>query len=238
MTNHSQNAARAPDLAGARPQLVSHALCPYVQRVAIALAEKGVAFDRVDIDLSAKPAWFVALSPAGKVPLLRVGEATLFESAAILEYLEDVAAPKLHPADALVRAEHRAWMEFGSGVLADIAGFYSAPDEAALAARRAALAARFRRLEARLDGRGPWFDGAAFSLVDACFAPVFRYFDAFERLGEGGMLDGLAKVAAWRTVLAGRRSVREAVAADYPQRLGAFLAARSSALSRRSAIAA
>ncbi len=62
-------------------RLVSHHLCPYVQRAVIALTEKGVAHERTYIDLAAKPDWFTALSPLGKVPLLLVGEATaLFES--------------------------------------------------------------------------------------------------------------------------------------------------------------
>ena len=52
--------------------LVSHHLCPYVQRAAIALLEKGVPFERVMVDLSDKPAWFSAISPLGKVPLLQV----------------------------------------------------------------------------------------------------------------------------------------------------------------------
>lgn len=52
--------------------LVSHHLCPYVQRAVIALAEKKQAFDRVTIDLDAKPDWFTALSPLGKVPLLQL----------------------------------------------------------------------------------------------------------------------------------------------------------------------
>src|SRR5438128_4732575 len=64
--------------------LVSHKLCPYVQRAVIALAEKQVPFERIDIDLADKPEWFKAISPLGKVPLLRVstdsGEAALFES--------------------------------------------------------------------------------------------------------------------------------------------------------------
>ena len=47
--------------------LVSHHLCPYVQRAAISLAEKGVPFERVDIDLANKPGWFKAISPLGKV---------------------------------------------------------------------------------------------------------------------------------------------------------------------------
>ena len=52
--------------------LVSHALCPYVQRAAIALAEKGVPFERRTVDLADKPDWFRAISPLGKVPLLIV----------------------------------------------------------------------------------------------------------------------------------------------------------------------
>ena len=76
--------------------LVSHHLCPYVQRAAIALGEKGVAFERIAIDLAAKPDWFRAISPLGKVPLLRVArpgqdEAVLFESAVICEFIEETA---------------------------------------------------------------------------------------------------------------------------------------------------
>jgi len=66
--------------------LISHPLCPFVQRAAIVLLEKGVSFDRIDVDLAAKPEWFLALSPTGKVPLLKVDQAdgsatVLFEQA-------------------------------------------------------------------------------------------------------------------------------------------------------------
>jgi glutathione S-transferase len=211
--------------------LVSHHLCPYVQRAAIALAEKGVPFERVTIDLADKPDWFRAISPLGKVPLLRVGDATIFESAVILEYLEDTARPALHPADPLARAEHRAWIEFGSAILNDIAGLYGAADAAAFEAKRALLAERFARVEQRLVA-GPWFDGPEFSLVDAVFAPVFRYVDAFDRIGDFGILANKPKLARWRGSLAERPSVRDAVAPDYPERLRAFLLARGSHLSR------
>src|ERR1043165_3388000 len=119
--------------------LVSHPLCPYVQRAAIALAEKGVTFQRIDVDLAAKPAWFTAVSPLGKTPVLQVGNAAIFESAVILEYLEETAPKPLHPADPLRRAEHRGWIEFGSAVLNDIGSFYAAPDEATFAVRIAQL---------------------------------------------------------------------------------------------------
>src|SRR3954447_15209415 len=110
-------------------KLVSHKLCPYVQRAVIALTEKGVPFERIDIDLANKPDWFLAISPLGKTPVLQVGDVAIFESAVILEYLEETGPKPLHPASALSRAEHRGWIDFGSVVLNDIAGFYGAPDE-------------------------------------------------------------------------------------------------------------
>lgn len=207
-----------------RLELVSHALCPYVQRAAIALAEKGVPFARTVVDLAAKPDWFVRLSPLGKVPLLRVGDAVIFESAVILEYLEDTQAPALHPADALERATHRAWIEFGSAVLNDLWGFYTAP-AAGFEARRAALRDKLVRLDAAL-GAGPWFAGADFSLVDAVFGPVWRYWEALDAIGDFGLLDGLPKLQAWRSALAARPSVRAAVAPDYAVRLRAFIEAQ------------
>jgi glutathione S-transferase len=200
-----------------------------VQRAAIALAEKAVPFERVHVDLADKPAWFLALSPLGKTPVLKVDDRAIFESAVILEYLEETAPRPLHPADPLRRAEHRAWIEFGSAALSDIAGLYSAKHQAAFAAKAKALATKFARLESRL-GSGSWFDGD-FSLVDAVFGPVFRYFDVFDRIGEFGILTKKPKVAAWRKALAARPSIRHAVGADYESRLEKFLAARPSRLS-------
>ena len=216
--------------------LVSHHLCPYVQRAVIALTEKGVPFARRDIDLSRKPDWFTALSPLGKTPVLVVGGRPIFESAVILEYLEETQPRPLHPADPLARARHRSWIEVASSILNDTARFYTAPDAEAFESARARLAGQFRRVEDEL-GTGPWFDGEAFSLVDAAFGPVFRYFDVFERIGDFGVLGGLGKVSRWREALAARPSVRDAVSLDYPRRLEAFLRARGSHLSSRMSFA-
>ena len=208
--------------------LVSHHLCPYVQRAAIALAEKGVAFERVAIDLAAKPDWFRAISPLGKVPLLIVrqtdgSEAVLFESSVICEFIEETqAGARLHPADALERARHRGWMEFGSAVLSDLWGFETAKDATTYEAKRQALIAKFATIEAAL-GDGPYFSGPAFSLVDAVFAPVFRYFDVFDTIAPTGVFEGLPRVMAWRRALAARPSVRAAVTEDYGARLNVFL---------------
>ena len=218
-------------------KLISHKLCPYVQRAVIALIEKSVGFERVDIDLSNKPEWFLAISPLGKTPVLLVGNIPIFESAVILEYLEETQPKPLHPADPLRRAEHRSWIEFGSTVLADIAGFYAAPDEATFNAKTSQLELRFARLEARV-AAAPWFDGESFSLVDAVFGPVFRYFDVFDATGDFGILTGKPRLTRWREALAARPSVRAAVSADYPVLLRAFIERRNSWLSALQARAA
>jgi glutathione S-transferase len=221
----------------ARLKLISHKLCPYVQRAVIALTEKGVSFERTDIDLSNKPDWFAAISPLGKTPVLQVGDTAIFESAVILEYLEETQPKPLHPADPLARAEHRAWIEFGSAVLNDIAGFYAAKDEATFKAKTSQLEQRFARLEARTKA-SPWFDGENFSLVDAVFGPVFRYFDVFDEIADFGILAGKPKLARWRNALAARPSVRSAVRSDYPALLADFLKRRNSWISGLQARAA
>ena len=95
-------------------ELISHKLCPYVHRAAIALHEKRVPFERREIDLKNKPAWFNQLSPYGKVPLLLAEGQALFESAAILEFLDETQPPSLLPADPFARAHQRAWGEGSS----------------------------------------------------------------------------------------------------------------------------
>ncbi len=239
MTNSTPDLMPGPASA-ARLTLVSHALCPYVQRAAIALTEKGMLFGRDSIDLDAKPGWFTALSPLGKVPLLRVprpdgAEAVLFESSAVCEWIEDTQpGPRLHPADALERARHRAWMEFGSAILSDLYALETTRDAAVFEAKRLAVAAKFARVEGAL-GAGPFFAGEHFSLVDAAFGPVFRYFDTFDAIADLGVFHATPNLRAWRTALAARPSVRGAVGPDYPALLRAFLVRHDAHLLRLAA---
>lgn len=211
--------------------LISHHLCPYVQRAVISLAEKSVPFKRIDVDLANKPDWFKALSPLGKTPVLTCGDRAIFESAVILEYLEETQPNPLHPADPSNRAEHRSWIEFGSSVLNDIWGLYVAPDTSTFAQKVQALSAKFAQLEARTDPTGPYFDGEQFSLVDAAFGPVFRYFDVFDAIGDFGILTDKPRISTWRRALSSRPSVKAAVSDDYPQRLSTFLTTRNSHIS-------
>jgi glutathione S-transferase len=218
-------------MAAAQLKLISHKLCPYVQRAVIALTEKGVPFERVDIDLDNKPDWFLKISPLGKTPVLVVGDRAIFESAVILEYLEETQPNPLHPKDPLARAEHRAWIEFNSAVLGDVWGLEIATDEATFAAKAKQLQGRLVVLEQRLVG-APWFDGETFSLVDAVFGPAFRYFDVIDEIGDFGIFAKTPKIVRWRSNLRQRASILNAVSADYPQLLRHFLKKKGAYLSQ------
>jgi glutathione S-transferase len=216
--------------------LISHLLCPYVQRAIIVLEEKQIAYERIDIDLANKPDWFLKVSPLGKTPVLLADGKVIFESAVICEYLEETTQRPLHPKDPIARAQHRGWMEFASATLNAIGGFYSAQDEKTLADKVVELKTKFSQVEVELgsvNDNGPFFAGEAFSLVDAAFAPVFRYFEVFDTIHDFGVFTNTPKVRAWRDALHLRHSVRSAVRADYPQLLHAFLLHRNSELSRR-----
>ena len=214
-------------------RLISHKLCPYVQRAVIVATEKNIPFERVDIDLASKPDWFLKLSPTGKVPVLEVTESDgtthiLFESAVIAEYLDEISGERLLPSEPLARARQRAWVEYASTVLADIARLYSSAGSGSFDDARISLEARLETLEQAL--AGPWFAGERFGLVDAAFAPAFRYLDVFDwRIGHA-LINRPGKVAAWSEALARRNSVRAAVGEDYADRLIDFVVAKHSHL--------
>jgi len=210
-------------------QLISHHLCPYVQRAAIILSEKNIPHKRTYIDLANKPEWFLDISPLGKVPLLISDEAVLFESQVIADYLDEVTPNSLYPSSPLQKARHRAWITFASDTLNVIGGFYSAPTESEFKEKTKQLRAKFTKVEQEVSG--PYFDGKSFQLIDGVWATVFRYFDAFDQIADFGILTDLEKIQSWRALVSKRASVVTATPNGYAQRLTMFLKDRNSYLS-------
>ncbi|MFD1883106.1 glutathione S-transferase family protein [Paracoccus pacificus] len=207
--------------------LISFPTCPFVQRAVIALKERGVPFEVVYIDLADKPDWFLAISPLGKVPVLKVEAAgrepaIIFESTVILQYLDEtLPGTRLFPEDALERARQRAWVEYAGTLLGDLYRLNTATDQAGFDQARAAVKSRLLPLEAEV--KGPFFAGEGFSAVDVVYAPAFRQIDALNTLRPVGLLDDLPRLDGWRRALAARASVRDAVPEDFRERFLAQL---------------
>jgi glutathione S-transferase len=96
------------------PELISFKTCPFVQRSVITMILQKRPFKLTNIDLRNKPDWFLKISPLGKVPVMKVNEDVLFESAVINEYLDETASEdnRLSPKDPLAKARNRAWLEY------------------------------------------------------------------------------------------------------------------------------
>jgi glutathione S-transferase len=206
-----------------KPELVSFKICPFVQRSVIVLLEKGVDYDITYINLKEPPAWFKAISPLGKVPLLKVGSEVVFESAVIMEYLDEVYPPSLHPADPLRKAHNRAWIEFASTLLMNQFNMVMASDQAACEGAERELRDKLALLEAQY--RGPYFNGETFALVDAAYAPLFMRLALLEQWHPMGLLEGLEKLQGWSERLLNRPSVRDSVVVELPQLYRGHIAA-------------
>lgn len=194
-------------------ELISFKTCPFVQRSVITLLEKGIEFKLTFIDLADKPDWFLAISPLGKVPVLRVGEEELFESAVINEFLDEITPPSLHPTEPLMKARHRAWIEFGSTVIMTYYRMIMAEQADAYEALREALNSQLERLESQVEG--PLFSGERMSLVDTAMAPVLMRIDLLEQLGMPSLLNAFPVVNAWSQSLLSRSSVQQSVVDNF-----------------------
>lgn len=196
-------------------ELISFKICPFVQRAAIVLLEKNVPFDVTYVDIKHPPAWFLEISPFGKVPVLRVDGKVLFESAVIAEYLDEVHPPSLHPSDPFQKAENRAWIEFGSNLNMAQYGMLIAKDQSAYEEKYQTLLRDLLRLEQQL-GSGPYFNGKQFALVDAAFAPALMRFELAERYHNFQLFQDCPKIKAWQQALLDRKAVQESVVPEFP----------------------
>jgi glutathione S-transferase len=162
-------------------------LCPFAHRTRLTLAEKRIEMRVIDIDLRNKPAGFLALSPQGQVPVLKVGDVSLWESAVIDEFLEETAPhPALLPRDPVLRARARAWIRFADTRLyATTAKLLHSTDTESRGAALAALRDDLRYMEehafTRASNEGPFWLGAVFTLVDVTFLPWFEQSVALEK---------------------------------------------------------
>jgi glutathione S-transferase len=213
--------------------LISHALCPYVQRAVIALEELDMPYKRIDIDLNAPPEWFLQLSPLGKVPVLVINDdVVLFESSVIAEYINDITEGNMLSGVPIEKARQRAWIEFASASLDNIGQAYNAASEKQFFSVISQLDNKWQQLE-KNSTPGEYFGDDKFSLVDAAYAPVFRYLDLFEQLVNINFLQHYPKVAKWRQSLSKRSSAINAVQSDYPTLLANFIAGRKSYLAEK-----
>jgi len=196
----------------------------------ILLRAKQIDFKVTYIDLTAKPDWFLKISPHGKVPVLVVDEQPLFESNAIAEYLDEMVDPQLHPQDAILRARHRAWTDFVPEFARSLSAiYYSKSAEDSHTARQRAQS-RLQKIEDALTmdraAEGPYFGGHKLCLVDAAYAPFLQRFFIVEKYLKSGLLDAFPALQKWARDLIANEFIQTSVVEDFEERFTSNLRRR------------
>jgi len=180
------------------PTLYDAARCPYCARARIALAEKGLEYDVLEIDLSDRPQWIYEKNSTGRVPVVEEEAWVLPESAVIMEYLEErYPEPALLAADPSDRALARLWIFRHDDFTKPYYALRRGEDGAA-----GRLDEQLARLDAALAAR-PWLGGAEYGLADIAYVPwVLRARDML-----GVSLERYPAVGAWVEALLARPAV-------------------------------
>lgn len=195
-------------------RLYYHPFSTFSQRVRIAFDEKGIDAELVTVDVPAREHHspeYLAKNPYHRVPTLEHDGFILYESTAILEYLEAIhPEPALVPSDTKLRALVSMHMklcdvEFGSQTRSLIFPARFLPKERWNAEAMDAAQKQVNQHLAILDGQlgdSTWLVGDAFSLAEVCYAPLVRFFDEL----------GLApppRIRAWAGRILERPSVKK-----------------------------
>ncbi|EIJ42977.1 glutathione S-transferase [Beggiatoa alba B18LD] len=203
-------------------ELISFKLCPFVQRSVITLLHKKIPFNIQYIELDNPPDWFLAISPLGKVPVLKAEGQILFESAVINEYLDEITPPSLHPATAIRKAHNRAWIEFGSNLLISQYLLATAKTPEAVETQQNDVLAKLTILERELN-HTPYFNGENLSLVDTAFAPIFMRTALLSRYLSIDIYQKTPKVRTWANALLAVEAVQQSVVTNFPELFIDFL---------------
>lgn len=211
-------------------KVVSFKVCPFVQRVTALLEQKNVSYDIEYIDLSRKPQWFLDVSPHGQVPILILDDGrVLFESDAIVEYIDEAIEPPVSSADLVQKAQDRGWSYLASKNYLVQCSAQRSADSSILARRSADLAKAFEKIEKQL-GDGPYFRGDVIGMVDIAWTTLLHRASIIERYSGFDFIDGFPKTRQWQTALLATGLAEKSVSEDFEERFAAFYLSEASYL--------
>lgn len=208
-------------------KVISFTICPFVQRVTAMLEAKELPYEVEYISLKNKPQWFLDISPNAQVPVLVIENGTaLFESDAIVEYLDDIAPPLEPSLNAEQRALNRAWSYLGTKHYLPQCGAMSSRSCEVMEERKAKLDKAFGRIKKHLgerEGSSPFFGGDSIGNVDIAWLPLLHRFDLVARHSGFDFLEGLPQVKAWQKRLLATGLAERSVSENFEQKFVNFI---------------
>jgi len=199
-------------------KIVSYKICPFVQRVTALLEAKNIGYTLEYIELKNKPQWFLDISPTGQVPILITewGQ-TLFESDAIIEYIDEISEKLEKNNTPEQNAFDRAWSYQGSKhYLVQCAAMISG-DKKTLDGRTAKLAKAFEKAEKGL-WEWPYFKGANLSNIDIAWLPLLHRAAIIETHTWYDFIKDFPKIKAWQKNILKLDIVDKSVSEDFEEK--------------------
>ena len=216
-------------------RVISFKICPFVQRVTALLEAKNLSYEIDYISLSDKPQWFLEISPHRQVPVLITDQGdALFESEAIVEYLEEVFTPLRPEISPAHKAKNRAWSYLASKNYLVQCGAQRSPDKATLEQRSQKLNVAFERIERQCDGE-PYFGGAEPGLVDIAWLPLLHRTNLVAELTDYDFLGDFPRLQTWRDQIMGSGIPDRSVPDDFNTLFSQYYLSHETFLGRVSA---
>ncbi|MDN2483632.1 glutathione S-transferase family protein [Vibrio agarivorans] len=204
-------------------KIVSFTICPFVQRVTAALEARNLPYEIEYISLKEKPQWFLDISPNGQVPVMVTESGvSLFESDAIVEFIEDEYGPLEQGVSNEQKALDRAWSYLGSKNYLPQCGMMSSKDEQTLLERESKLRQALGKVEKQLSGESLFFISDSLSNVDIAWLPVLHRAAIIEQATCHDLLRDLPKVKAWQKALLNTGLAEKSVSEDFVEKFKAF----------------
>ena len=197
-------------------KIISFKICPFVQRVTAALNAKNIPYKIEYISLKNKPQWFLGIAPNGQVPVLITESGTaLFESDAIIEYIEDEFGAIDPQITNEQRAKDRAWSYLATKNYLLQCGTMGSKEETVFKQKSAKLIAEFAKVEQQLSTDSKFFKSNNLSNVDIAWLPLLHRAAIVKAHTGFDFLCCLPKMQKWQTSLLDSGAVKHTTSDDF-----------------------
>lgn len=214
-------------------KIMSFKICPFVQRVTALLELKGADYDIEYINLSNKPQWFLDASPNGQVPILITDDGrVLFESDAIVEYIDEAIGKPILSSDPIRKAQERAWSYLATKHYLVQCSAQRSSEAGILKERVAKLNVAFSKIESQL-GDMPFIGGDTMGMIDVAWTTLLHRTAIVDRCSGYDFLADFPRAQLWRSAVMATGIPQASVSNDFEDRFTAFYLAESTYLGQR-----
>ncbi len=210
--------------------LIGFNICPYVHRVRFLLEETGCPYEMRIVDpYIDKPDWFVGVSPTGKVPVIKIGNKTLFESNVIMEFFNDMSGGELMPGDNWRKAQHRLLVIKAEKFMACLWNLYTADDKSKFDDGIHSLRDLYCQLDQELGGS--YKDLIENPNVLSCtYAPIFYKTILIGKYCNRNLFPDCSGLLEWRNSMMSRLSFKQTIPEGYDEDTQKFICKQKSIL--------